>query len=395
MKPQEIQTYENIYRSGILNDTLPFWLKNAVDTEDGGFTFMLNRDGSVMDTDKGIWKHGRFTWFLAKLYNDWEQNPEWLKLARHGIDFLEKYGFDEDGRMFFHVDKKGNPIRKRRYIFSETFAAIAYAAYSKASGESWAAEKALDLWKNIMHLLHTPGLLPLKFTANRQTKGLAIPMILLVTAQELRKNIGDVGFSDTINVLLSRVENDWMKPEFSAVLETVGLNGEFIDHFDGRLLNPGHSIELAWFMMRESEFRNNDQQMLRTALQILDWMWDWGWDQEFGGITYFKDVKGFPPQEYWHDMKFWWPQNEAIIATLMAYRITGNEKYASMHKKIHDWTYQYFPDPEFGEWYGYLHRDGRISQPAKGNLWKGPFHLPRMQMVCADECVKLLKKANI
>ena len=81
-------------------------------------------------------------------------------------------------------------------------------------------------------------------------------------------------------------------------------------------------------------------------------------------------------------MKFWWPQNEAIIATLMAWKLTGAERYAGWHQQIHDWTYQHFPDPEFGEWYGYLHRDGTLSNPSKGTMWKGPFHIPRMQLTC-------------
>lgn len=394
MNRQEIENYHHLYRSGLVDDVLPFWLNHAVDREHGGFTFMLDRDGTVMDTDKGVWQHGRFTWLLAHLYNTWEPNPVWLETARHGLDFLTKYGFDTDGRMFFHLDQSGQPIRKRRYIFSETFAIIAYAAFARATGESWAAEKAEGIWKNIMHLLHTPGALEPKFTANRQSKGLAIPMILMVTAQELRFNLGDHGYSETIDKLIGKVRSDWMKPEYKAVMEAVGPNGEFIDHFDGRLLNPGHSIELAWFMMREAEYRN-DSQILETALQILDWMWAWGWDQEFGGITYFKDVKGFPPQEYWHDMKFWWPHNEAIIATLMAYRMTRDEKYAHWHKLVHDWAFRHFPDPDYGEWYGYLHRDGRVSVPSKGNLWKGPFHLPRMHMVCAEECVKLLADPTV
>jgi len=80
-------------------------------------------------------------------------------------------------------------------------------------------------------------------------------------------------------------------------------------------------------------------------------------------------------------MKFWWPQNEAVIATLLAYQLTGNQEYATRHKAVHDWAYDHFPDPECGEWYGYLHRDGSLSVPTKGNLWKGPFHLPRMQLV--------------
>jgi trehalose 6-phosphate synthase/phosphatase len=51
-------------------------------------------------------------------------------------------------------------------------------------------------------------------------------------------------------------------------------------------------------------------------------------------------------------------------------------------------------DPEFGEWYGYLHRDGRVSTRLKGNMWKGPFHLPRMLWYCwklLDEKVGFLE----
>ena len=66
----------------------------------------------------------------------------------------------------------------------------------------------------------------------------------------------------------------------------------------------------------------------------------------------------------------------------MAYRLTGDKRYAQWHEQVHEWSYERFPDREFGEWFGYLHRDGRLSAPLKGNLFKGPFHLPRMQLVC-------------
>ena len=115
---------------------------------------------------------------------------------------------------------------------------------------------------------------------------------------------------------------------------------------------------------------------------MLDWMWKRGWDEEYGGLLYFVDVYGLPVQEYWHDMKFWWPHNETIIATLLAFQLTGDEKYARWHKQVHDWSHSHFPDSEHGEWFGYLHRDGRLSGRLKGNLWKGPFHLPRMQLTC-------------
>jgi N-acylglucosamine 2-epimerase len=179
-----------------------------------------------------------------------------------------------------------------------------------------------------------------------------------------------------------------MKPEYKVLLENVGPEGEFLDEPDGREVNPGHAIETAWFIMEESRNRDNDQELLRRACCILDWSLEFGWDDEYGGILYFKDCKGYPSPRYEHDMKLWWPHNEAIYATLLAYHLTGESKYLEWHTKIHDWSYRYFPDRQNGEWYGYLHRDGTISSTLKGNMWKGPFHLPRMQL----NCWKLLER---
>ena len=113
------------------------------------------------------------------------------------------------------------------------------------------------------------------------------------------------------------------------------------------------------------------------------------------GQANFKDCRNLPSQDYAQDMKFWWPQTEAIIATLYAYLMTKEEKYLKMHQQISEWTYTHFPDKEYGEWYGYLHRDGTVAQPAKGNLFKGPFHIPRMMtkgyMLC-EEIMSEIKK---
>ena len=209
-------------------------------------------------------------------------------------------------------------------------------------------------------------------------------MIMLNTAQQLRQIAAEPDkYTTQIDGFVDEIEHYFMKPELQAVLESVAPDGQaMLDHFDGRLLCPGHAIEAAWFMLAEAKYRGGDRRLRQLGTTILDWMWPWAWDEEYGGIIYFRDVKGLPVQEYWQDMKFWWPQNEAIIATLLAYQMTGDEKYARWHQLAHEWAYTYFPDPEYGEWHGYLHRDGRISVPLKGNLWKAPFHLPRMQLVC-------------
>ena len=378
-KTEYLKEYAQIYHDELVNNIVPFWLEHSVDREFGGFTFALDRDGTVMDTTKVVWIHGRFAWLLASMYNEVEPRKEWLEMSKHGIDFLEKHCFDTDGRMYFLNLEDGTPLRKRRYVFSETFAAIAFAAYAKASGDMSYAQKALDLFKLILHYKNTPGLLqPKNIPGARDAKGHSMCMILINTAYEIRKVIQDPILDQQIEESIQEIKRDFMKPEFKAVLETVGPNGEFINSIDGRCINPGHSIETAWFILEEAKHRGWDKELVEMGTTILDWSWQWGWDEQHGGILYFRDCKNFPPQEYWHDMKFWWPQNEALIATLYAYQATKDEKYLDWHKKIHTYQFTHFPDKVYGEWYGYLHKDGSVSQPAKGNFFKGPFHIPRM-----------------
>lgn len=371
-----------VYRTGLLQDTLPFWLKHAVDDQYGGFLTAVDRDGTIIDTDKCLWQQGRFTWLLARLYNTVEPNERWLELALTGATFISDHGFDPtDGRLWFHVTRDGRPVRKRRYAFSESFAAIAFAELAQATGEQRYAEQAERLFRAFVDHNLAPPAAVAKTTNERPLTSLGFPMITLVTAQELRQSIGMETAHEWIDRSIDRIASHHLDADRRCVLETVGPEGEFSDHFDGRTLNPGHAIEGAWFLMREGQFRN-DPALIAMGCQMLDWMWAKGWDAEFGGMRYFVSADGRPIQEYWHDMKFWWPHNETIIATLYAALLTGDEKYAAWHQQVHDWSYRHFPDPQHGEWFGYLARDGRVTNTLKGNFWKGPFHLPRMQLTC-------------
>lgn len=381
MSPERAAELAQIYRNGLLDDTLPFWFPRCVDPVHRGFYTCFAADGQLVDRDKSVWQQGRMTWMLATLYNTVEQRPEWLEWAKSGAEFLERYCFDTDGRMFFHMAEDGRPIRKRRYVFSETFACIAFAAVAKASGDSRLAGRATQLFELIVRHYGEPGLIEPKFTATRPLKGLGLPMILMATAQVMRETLG-AEVDGLIDRIVEELRRDFVNEEFRCVMESVGPGGEFVDHFDGRTLNPGHAIECAWFVLHEARHRGGDVDLLALGTKMLDWMWEIGWDKEHGGILYFRDAKGLPLQEYWHDMKFWWPHDEAIIATLSAHLLTGDAKYETWHRLVHDWSYAHFPDREHGEWFGYLHRDGRLSTTLKGNLWKGFFHHPRMQWYC-------------
>ncbi len=378
------------YRRGLLEEIAPFWVRHGWDREHGGILTALNEDGSLIDSDKAVWFQGRAAWTFATLSQLYGPREDWLGLAGSCLGFLREHCRAVDGKLYFTVTREGAPLRmRRRYAFSESFACVGAAAYAKATGDETAAAEAKAYFERYLAVVQTGGgAEPKVDPATRPAKGLATQMILLAMAQELRANLGDITVAGAtctawIDQVITEVETVYLKPEWKALLEVVSVDGSVLDHFDGRMLVPGHAIECAWFILHEARVRGGDARLLKLGLTILDWMWERGWDQDWGGLLYFTDLKGLPVQEYWAEMKFWWPQNEAEIATLLAWHLSGDDKYAQWHQQVRSWSRRVFVDTKGGgDWFGYAHRDGRISTRLKGNMWKGPFHIPRMYAYC-------------
>lgn len=387
-----IKSWAESYKKDLTENIMPFWMKYGLDRENGGVYTCVDCDGSLMDTTKSVWFQGRFAFICSFAYNNVEKNQEWLDAAKSTLEFIEKHCFDEQGHMYFSVTAEGKPLRKRRYVFSETFAAIAMSEYALATGDQHWAKRAIQVFEDTQRFLATPGFLPAKFEADVKLQGHSIVMILINVGSCIRKVVDDPKLTQQIDESIEKLKKYFIHPEFKCLLETVGENGEFIDTNMTRTINPGHCIETSWFIMEEAKLRGWDKPMLDMALQVFDWSWDWGWDKQYGGIINFRDCRNLPVQDYSQDMKFWWPQTETIIASLYAYLVTGDDEYIYKHQRISEWTYAHFPDTEFGEWYGYLHRDGTVAQPAKGNLFKGPFHIPRMMIKAYSLCQEILNK---
>lgn len=382
MTPERRTELVEVYRSGLLDDTLPFWLEHGPDPEHGGVFTCLDRDGLLLDDDKAVWAQGRFAWLMATLYETVEPRDEWLEAALSCLDFLNRHAIDSDGRLFFLLTRDGRPLRRRRYAYSEAFAAMAFAALARASGQEEPAACSVAFFERFADVMLSPGgAQPKVDPRTRPMHALGPWMIALNVVQTMRETIDWEPAGEWIDRCIETIERLFVRTDRQAVLEVVGKGGEVLDHFEGRMLNPGHAIEAAWFILHEARLRS-DAALTGLGCRMLDWMWHRGWDSEHGGLFYFRDLEGKPVQEYWHDMKFWWPHCETVIATLLAHELTGDARYLEWHRQVHDWSHAHFADPSHGEWFGYLHRDGRLSVSLKGNHWKGPFHLPRMQWYC-------------
>jgi N-acylglucosamine 2-epimerase len=377
-----MKTLQRYFYDELVNDTIRFWTEHAVDRRYGGFSTFLDREGKPLCTDKAMWIQSRFTWMLARLYNDLEKRQEWLALAAHGAAFIRKYGFDDDGRMFFIVTEDGRPLRKRRYLFTEIFGIIALAEFARAAGDSDAlslAEKTMEL---VLRLYGDPGALePKIMPETRTTRSHSMAMIRINTFQVLRSAGGAGDYDALIDDAIDEVFTFFVKPEKKALFETVGPDGGLLDSPEGRCINPGHALETAWFILEEGRARR-DEALVRRALPLIDWSLSLGWDTVHGGILYFVDIEGKQPEQLEWDMKLWWVHNEAIYAALLAHHLSGEARYLDWFEKLLDYSTKYFPDREHGEWFGYLHRDGTVALTLKGSHWKGPFHLPRQQLCC-------------
>ncbi len=366
------------YKKDLLN-ILKFWLDNSIDYENGGIFTCLDREGNIYGREKSVWFQGRALWTFSKAYNVIEKNPEYLKAAKNIYEFLPRCT-DTDGRMFFKVTEDGREIQKRRYYFSETFAAIGCAEYYKATGDENAladAEKYFDVAFECFSGVRktTPKTNP--ETCN--TKSLSPSMIMLSTVQTMRSVTGKQKYDDIAKICLDKILKGGFLTE-KALLESVSTDGEFCDTPGGRTVNPGHSMEAAWFLMLEGIATKNKDAVL-AGKKIIDITWPLGWDEKNGGIIAFTDCMEKPPVQLEWDMKLWWPQCETMIALRLAYILFNDEKYNKMYETVKEYCKKHFVDNEFGEWYGYLHYDNTVSTTLKGNIFKGPFHIPRLYII--------------
>ncbi len=371
-----------IYKAALLENVIPFWQRHSIDKEYGSYFTCLDRKGNVYDTDKFIWLQNRQVWIFSMLYHQLEPRPDWLEVAAKGAKFLAEHGRDRDGNWYFALNRSGEPLVQPYSIFSDCFAAMAFSQYALASGEDWAKDIALQAYGNVLRRKESPkGQYTKAFPGTRPLKSLAVPMILanltlgmdwLLTAETLESVLDET---------VCEVMTAFFCPSRGLMLENVAPDGTFVDCFEGRLINPGHGVEAMWFMMAIAE-RRQDKTLVNQAIDIVMNILEFAWDKDYGGLYYFLDSEGHPPQQLEWDQKLWWVHLETLVALAMGIRLTGRSDCWEWYERLHDYTWSHFTDSEYGEWFGYLNRRGEVLLNLKGGKWKGCFHVPRALYLC-------------
>lgn len=367
------------YRAALFDDIVPWWMRHSPDREMGGFYACLERDGRVYAEDKFMWMLGRQIWMFSHLFNQYQPDPDWLAMAKHGLHFMDRYAFAGDGKMYFRLRRDGRPLANCLSMYTECFAAIAYAELSHADRNPLLWKRAIELYDRIQPRLgcevDTPFLgypMQAKFHLH------AHDMMRLTLAWVFNQIHPGKRWVDDITLSIKSLVSRHWHPKLGALLENVTPDGRpMLDLPEGRLVNPGHAIESAWMLLEVAQ-RWNDPALRETAVQIIRRSLELGWDQQYGGIRYMLNIDRTPAHPLECDLKLWWPHGEALYALLLAWSMTGDPTLQQWYDKVHRYAFEHFPDGEHGEWYGYLNRDGSPVWTAKANGWKGFFHLPRV-----------------
>ncbi len=371
---------QQIYGDNLRDSIIPFWLKNSPDWDKGGTFTCLDRDGSLYDSKKYIWLQGRSVWMFCRLYNVYEKNEQYLKIAKLGLDFIEKNAIDPKGRYYFSLMPDGTPYFYQRKVYGAVFCMLAYLEYFNATGKQEYLDKSVDLFWKIRDWIADPSLLdrPI-FKGLPKTSSLADVMVLASMAIELAAVDPKQAYLDVMADSQKNIDRHFDAGR-GILMETVALDGTDLFKLpEGRLFNPGHSIEVAWLLLHLLEFMP-DKKKEQMALDIMKGSMETGWDKEFGGLYYFMDVQGKPTLQLESSMKLWWPHTEAIYALALAYKKTGESSWLDKLNQVHDYSFSHFVDEQYGEWFGYCDRRGNLTHTSKGGNYKGFFHVPRAML---------------
>ncbi|XP_031800363.1 N-acylglucosamine 2-epimerase isoform X1 [Sarcophilus harrisii] len=374
-----------------LDRVVMFWTKYSHDSQHGGFFTCLTKEGHVYDDLKYVWLQGRQVWMYCRLYRKLQRFhwPEILDAAKAGGEFLIRHArvAPPAKKCAFVLTRDGRPAKVQRTIFSECFYTMAMDELWRATGDPRYQKEAVEMMDQIVYWVRVDptGLGQPQLSGTVKADPMAVPMMLLNLVDQLgedddvmSRKYWELGEWCTENILKH------LQRDGKVVLENVTVDGKEIPGCLGRQQNPGHALEAGWFLLRHA-IRQRDAE--RKALIIEKFIlqpFQSGWDTENGGIFYFQDADKFCPTQLEWDMKLWWPHNEAMIAFLMSYNETRDPMLLQLFCQVAEYAFEKFSDPEHGEWYGYLNREGKVVLNFKGGPFKGCFHVPRCLYMCEE-----------
>lgn len=380
--------YKEYYKKHILEDVMPFWDERCIDKECGGYFTCFDREGNLTDDKKYIWFQGRQLYVYSLLYNCFERRADWLEKAKHGFEFLAKKAYAGNGRWNYRLDREGNVLLGTISVYADFHVMQGLGEYMRAlnGGDELGMQILTETYDTLEKNMFDPYFKDIY--ENTWQENIIWHDMYMTCLSAVLPCVPVLGLARTRKLIyecIDKITNYFAKDEYKLVFEAVSRDGKVdLTTNQGRFINPGHVNESVWFCLQASELLQDDT-LMKRALEIADWIYEVGNDNEYGGLISYTDASGLPPEPFdwyketnslWND-KVWWSNAEALCSYSMSYAKTHDIKYKERFIKQHEFCKENFFDSEYGEWYERLHPNGQVKVSDKGTEWKCAFHLVR------------------
>ncbi len=422
MKKNELVQYRDQALFHLNHELLPFWTDRMIDKKYGGFITHFDEQGNDTGEDeKSLIAQTRCLFTISSAIRAGYDTGNYLKLAKHGADFIINKMWDEEhGGFYWMVDRKGNIKIDQKIVYGLSFAIYALSEYTLATKDPRGleyAEKVFDLIQKYCvdsyhggyyemfsrnWILAGPG------SAGGDRKTLDVHMHLMEAFTTLyeatQKNVHRRKLLEDIEILLNRMMDQKYKtgiPQFWSNWEIAPqIKFDIIwgwDRYsdDGSKNNAidntcyGHNAEFAWLFIHALNILGNSNDAYINLLKtIFDHSVDNGVDNEYGGVY----VEGPHSGGVSDKEKEFWQQAEVMIGVLDAAILFDDPKYWNAYKNIHSFVFEKVINKGVGEWYPLLSRKGEPIWRHMSHSWKVNYHSVRAIIQSVNRLNILIEK---
>lgn len=373
----------------LVRGILPFWSQKMADHQNGGFYGRIDgHDGLISDAEKGGILNARILWSFSAAYLH-EKKPLYLEMASRAKQYIMTHFFDSSyGGTYWAVSFDGKPLDTKKQIYSQAFFIYAFSEHYRASGDQSSLQTAIELFRIVE-----------KYSFDRESNGYfeaySRDWKLL---EDLRLSEKDANEKKTMNTHLHILEaytnlyRVWKDEDLRRQLKnliqlfhktiidpsTFHLNLFFDENWTCKsdITSYGHDIEASWLLVEAAVVLGEDELTEATkeiCLRIVNAASEGL--QNDGSLIYEMDnATGHRDKD-----RHWWPQAEAVVGYLTAYKVTGNEEF--LLNSMNCWRYieKNLVDKVNGEWFWSITEDGHVNRnDDKAGFWKCPYHNARM-----------------
>jgi mannobiose 2-epimerase len=385
------------------DNVLPFWVREAVDEEHGGFRGVLGEDGVPEPlASKGGVLCARILWTYSAAYSR-TGDPAHRRMADRAFDELTGRFWDpEHGGTYWMLDGAGRPLEARKQTYALAFSLYGLVEYHRATGSAAALERAIALHRAIEAHAADPEnggyaearardwgpLADVRLSEKDQNapRSMNTHLHVMEAYASLLRSRDDPGLRERLRALVELHVDRILDP----------ATGHLRLFFDerwaprSRAVSYGHDIEASWLLREAAEAvgdRALRERAKAAAVRLARATLAEGEDEEHGGVFAERDDDG-----RLDDDKHWWMQAEAVVGFLNAFELTGERPFLDAAERAWGFVERCVIDREHGEWRWRVRRDGgRIPGLPKVEPWKCPYHNSRAALETIARVARLAR----